>query len=193
MATPRLSIAFPIPKSVIARLQAFQDSWAVPGVLWTDPAQLQLGLLSLGSLPLNDWIAICRCVQKVALDTPPLELQFSGMGGFPNLRRPKSLHVVTVDRTGGLAKLHRTLTDRLFDAGLHQPENRGYVPHLSLGRVPASSNTEAIAVEAMKQEQYDFGKMIAAEVSIFSTEVKRGTLQRETIGHYPLDGEFECP
>jgi 2'-5' RNA ligase len=136
----RLFVALDLPQEVVAALAA----WREPVLRAHDALRpvrrdsLHVTLCFLGWLdeeaigPLSTLVATTgeriRSVPALALGEPLW---------LPR-RRPRALTVGLADREGALARLQRSLAERLAQDGWHEPEGRPYLPHVTVARVRGS-------------------------------------------------------
>ena len=103
---------------------------------WATPESMHVTLLFLGEVDDRELHAVCRAVKEVAASEPPFPLRVSGVGAFPTpaaAEDPLGGH----HRRGGRRSSGSTTTleARMLDLGCYRKEERGYTPHLTLGRV----------------------------------------------------------
>ncbi len=96
---------------------------------WVDPEAIHLTLVFLGELPdpvpIANALEACRCV--------PMDLTVSGLGVFPNRRRPAVLWAGLAEPTGSLLKLQAEIAKALTP--FVEPERRAFKAHLTLARI----------------------------------------------------------
>lgn len=132
----RSFIAIELPDEIRHALAEVQKNLRrdVGGVRWVEPGSIHLTLKFLGDIPAEQIQPIAAAAMGVVQDEPPLGLGVSGLGAFPNPRRPR---VIWVGIGGDVARLGRLQT-RLEEAlePLEFPrEERAFRPHLTVGRV----------------------------------------------------------
>src|SRR5215471_16910115 len=93
MPRTRTFIAVEIGEAICDNAVALQESLAKTGasVKWVTPESMHVTLLFLGEVDDRELHAVCRAVQEIAAREPPFPLRVSGVGAFPNTRRPKIL------------------------------------------------------------------------------------------------------
>jgi 2'-5' RNA ligase len=109
-------------------------------------------------------------------------MRVRGTGAFPTPRRPKTLWAGIADESGTLQSLHRQLEARLIDAIGYRPEERGYTPHLTLGRVKPQSDTTVLAAELGRLSEWDGGEVLVQELRIYRSELRREGPEYTVIG-----------
>ena len=105
-------------------------------VAWTRPGQWHLTLQFLGDWPPTPLAALQEAC--AGLDPgPPFVLRPGGLGGFPNLRRPRVLflHLQDDGQAARLAERLRAEVSRIWPDG--PQDTKPLRPHLTLARVRA--------------------------------------------------------
>jgi 2'-5' RNA ligase len=190
MPRTRTFIAVETSADIRASAGALQESLARTGaqVKWTSPETMHVTLLFLGEVDDRDLHSICRTVREVAASEPPFPLRVSGVGAFPTPRRPKILWAGLTEGAEELQRLHRKLEAKLIDLGCYRKEERGYTPHLTLGRVQRETDEFALARELPKLQSWDGGRTVVEEVLVFSSELQRTGPEYTVLGRGELAG-----
>ena len=134
---------------------------------------MHVTLLFLGEVDEREVVDVCRVVKDVAGREPPFPLRVSGVGAFPNTRRPKTVWAGVTDGAEPLRRLYGLIEARLLDLGGYRKEERAYTPHLTLGRVRAESGGHALAAELPKLLAWNGGQTTVDEVVVFASELTR--------------------
>ena len=122
-------------RSVLADLQNRLKAVVPPKtVRWTAPQNIHLTLHFLGEVEVNEVEQVSRAVKTAASHCRPFSLTLTGLGCFPNTRRPRIVWVGVRGETELLVALHQTLGEGLKVIDF-KPEVRPYSPHLTIGRV----------------------------------------------------------
>jgi 2'-5' RNA ligase len=101
---------------------------------------------------------------------PSFEVEFSGVGVFPNIRR---ISVVWIGITGGqerLVEIFQQLEPKLRQIGL-AADNKGFSPHLTIARVRSGLNKDELAKSIESMREVQFGKM-----GVQAVRLKKSTL-----------------
>jgi 2'-5' RNA ligase len=132
----RSFIAIDLPHEVRLILDQVQRELkgSVTGVRWVRPEGIHLTLKFLASIPPEQVAAIAAAVGKAIHREPPLALNLSGLGAFPNPRRPRVIWVGIGGEVERLSRLQARLEEALEPLGFPR-EERSFRPHLTLGRV----------------------------------------------------------
>ena len=190
MPRTRTFIAVDIAKGMREHAVALQESLAKSGagVKWATPESMHVTLLFLGEVDDRDLPAICRAVQEATEREPPFTLRVSGVGAFPNMRRPKILWAGITEGKESLQRLYGDIETRLLDLRLYRKEERGYTPHLTLGRVRGESDGSMLAPEIARRAEWDGGSTTVDEVVVFGSELARDGPVHTVIGRGGLKG-----
>lgn len=159
---------------------------AAPDVKWATPESMHVTLLFLGEVDDRELHTVCKAVKAAAAGEPPFSLRVSGLGAFPTPRRPKVLWAGISDGVEPLQRLHAALEERMLDLGCYRKEERGYTPHLTLGRVTGETDAFTVAAEIPKRESWQGGRFAVEEVLVYSSENERGGPVYTVIGRAPL-------
>jgi 2'-5' RNA ligase len=157
-------------------------------VRWTAPESMHVTLVFLGEVDERDLNAVCRVVKAVARREPPFVVRASGVGAFPNARRPKTLWAGITEGAENLQRLTAMLETELQALGCYRQENRAYTPHLTLGRVKADSAGHAIAAEFPKLMTWNGGQFAVEELLVYASDLTRDGPEYTVMGRGPLQG-----
>jgi 2'-5' RNA ligase len=132
------------------------------------PEVMHLTLRFLGEIPKATVDKVKEAMDSVRFQ--PFEVEFIGLGVFPNTRR---INVVWVGFKQGEEKLNdifHQLEPKLRQIGL-PPDNKGFSPHMTLARVKSAVNRHALAqfVESLREQE--FGAM-----PVRAVRLKKSTL-----------------
>jgi RNA 2',3'-cyclic 3'-phosphodiesterase len=175
MARSRIFIGIEIDDAMREQIATLQAVLAESGatVKWVDRQNLHVTLLFLGDVDDRDLYAISKIVSTASRREPPFRLSVSGVGAFPNLRRPKTIWAGITEGTETLQRIHVALEEPLIDLGCYRQEERSYTPHLTLGRTQSEVDSNVLSAELPKHVQWDGGETMIEELVIFSSELRR--------------------
>lgn len=190
MARIRTFIAVDIDPAVRDRAAALQEKLASAdsGVKWVEPESMHITLLFLGDVPELDLVPICRSVIAGAQDVAPFTMAINGLGAFPNSRRPKVLWAGITEGADSLRLLHQTIETPLLETGCYRQEERGYNPHLTLGRLNAEDRTDAWAKILTNHADWEGGITQVTEVLVMRSELRRDGPVYSIMGRGKLKG-----
>lgn len=190
MARARTFIGVEVGEAIRDSALALQHTLAKTGaaVNWTPAGNFHLTLLFLGEVDDRDLPALCRIVAEVAATEPPFTVCVSGVGAFPNARRPKTLWAGITDGATELVRLHDALEQPLLDLGCYRREDRAYTPHLTLGRVKSDEDGNKLVAELSKHLAWSGGQTTVTEVVLFNSELRRDGPEYTALGRGRLRG-----
>ena len=140
-------------RSAIARVQGKFKRLAPPGsVKWVAPEGIHLTLKFLGDTPASRLGAIETMLRAACVDSAPFEFSVEGRGCFPNMRRPRVVWVAVRDKGQALTRLQAAIERHVAPLGW-PTEERGFSPHLTLGRVSKGASPAAEAAVGQMVEQ----------------------------------------
>jgi len=114
--------------NLIAQFRSHND-----GIRWVSTANLHLTLKFLGpAVPPEQIDRLKPELEMIAADIVPFEIEVSGVGGFPDLRRPNVLWVGL--RSDALIELASRVDQAAVRCGFAR-EQRAFNGHLTIGRV----------------------------------------------------------
>ncbi|MFM8270896.1 MAG: RNA 2',3'-cyclic phosphodiesterase [Gemmata sp.] len=191
MGRTRTFIGVGTGDSIRASAAALQKELAklASGVNWVAPESMHVTLLFLGEVDDRELHAVCKAVKAVAAAEAPFTLRVSGVGAFPNARRPKVVWGGVTDGAEPLARLYSALEEEMLELGCYRTEERGYTPHLTLGRVSKPEAGLALAPELPKRMAWQGGHTGVEEVLVYSSELDAAGPVYTVIGRAPLTGK----
>lgn len=140
-------------------------------VKWVEAENLHLTLKFLGEVPEGQIAAITETLSAIAQATPTFAFAVKGVGGFPDLRRPRVLWV-GVEAPKELLTLHRQIEQGMERLGF-APEGRPYHPHITIGRVKAMQGL-APTLDILKEHADTlFGTVTVRHLTLFRSDLSR--------------------
>jgi len=190
MRRTRTFIGFALPRDMVAKVAALQDELrkAHPGVHWVEPANIHLTLLFLGDLDDRELVDVCRVVDRIAAKEEPIGIALSGVGAFPTPRRPKTLWAGVSIGADDVLDLHSKVEGALVEKKLYVRDVRGFVPHVTLGRVQNDEASQAIAPLLPALETWEGGKALLSEAIVYRSDLRRDGPEYTVMGRGSLRG-----
>ena len=99
----------------------------------TAPERVHLTLKFMGEVPPGDLPRLIPALERLDQHGTPFEASTSGFGAFPSTRRARILWAGIGDGSEELGSLARAVEHLLKPEGFG-PEDKPFVPHLTLGR-----------------------------------------------------------
>lgn len=176
-------------RMAIARVQGKFKRQAPPGsVKWVAPDGIHLTLKFLGDTLVSRVDEIETALQAACASFTSFEFSVEGRGCFPNTRRPRVVWVAVRDKGQMLARL-QTAVER-YVAPLGWPaEERGFSPHLTLGRVAkgASPAMEAAVGQMVESSVVEaIGVQRVTAVNLIASDLRPTGAVYTTLASVPL-------
>ncbi|MER3397706.1 MAG: RNA 2',3'-cyclic phosphodiesterase [Chloroflexota bacterium] len=188
----RLFVAIDLTAELKAALAELQNSlrrlWLGAPIRWVDPAGIHLTLKFLGEVGADRLEAIFAALERGTAGVEPFELKIGGLGFFPSGRRTRVIWVGVNEATGRLAKLQRQVEAGLEPLGF-APENREFVPHLTLGRL--KTPTSLLPPDASLADR-PLGRMPVREVVLMESRLSPTGATYRPVRVFPLEPVGTC-
>lgn len=169
----RLFVAVNLPAAEKLRIAALLDQLRdlQSPVRWLDGESLHITMKFLGEVPETEVPSITSALDRCVANANVFDVDVSGFGAFPSVSRPR-IFWIGVEPSNALIELQQNV-----EAGLErlnfEPEERGYTPHITIGRVPNAAKADGAVVDRMRRiVQYK------ARVSVESVDLMRSHLGR---------------
>jgi len=154
------------------------------GIRWTRRANLHLTIRFLGGdVPAAMVTALDAELDRIASNTAPLTLRARGCGVFPNLSRPR---VVWIDLQGEPLIQLATRVEQAAQACGFIAEDRGYVPHLTIGRVRDLHRWSLIRSILVASADRLFGASTIDSMILYRSVLGPESSTYEELARYPL-------
>lgn len=186
----RVFIAINLPETVKKELSSFQFKWPELPCRWVKKDNLHITLAFLGYLTDEELVEVCKITKETASKHSPF---------FVNLRKiiygpPKTtarLVWVEGEKSEELAKLRNDLEAELvgLSSELESERGRGYLPHLTLGRL---RQWEFRKIEPEERPEINEDINLSFEVSsidVMESRLKRGGPEYDILESVPLSKE----
>lgn len=128
------------------------------GVRWVRHDGVHLTLKFIGEIELSQLDEIAAAIEKVIKNYRPFKIKLSGKGAFPNLKRPKVFWIGISEVENTIRQIQEDIETALEKIG-YPREERGFSPHLTLGRVKFQDptvNKISLELERMKVDEIEF-------------------------------------
>ena len=186
MEAVRTFICLQLPAFARDRLASTQQRLRESGaqVSWVKPHNIHLTLKFLGSVPAKRLQDVVRAVQRAAAPAPPIPLELTMLGCFPNRRAPRVIWAELKELPEALEGLQQRVEKELVAAAF-SPESRPFSPHFTLGRVRSGRNIRKLAV-AMQAERLEPLLFEAAEVVVMASQLHASGALYTPVSRVPL-------
>ena len=175
-----------VSDEVEAALARFIDKVRSPddGIAWTRRDKLHVTLKFLGAaidpakLP-----ALEEALKRITRDSSVLRVRTHGIGGFPDLRRPRVIW--TGLECDALVDLAARIEGAAVDAGFDRAE-RPWAPHLTIGRVRDPRKAKQLRARLESAGDPEFGESRISEVSLYRSHLLSEGSTYERLAVFPL-------
>ena len=169
----RCFIAISLPEELKAKISGIQEKLKSAGadVSWTRPEGMHLTLKFFGEIEDKRIPKIEKALDAVVDGIPTFTLSVSGMGTFPDMRRPRVIWIGLKEEGGNLLRLQRGVEEELKKTGF-QSEDRRFTPHITLGRIRSNKNTDKLLRLIEEGKVEELGSFDVSEVHLIKSELK---------------------
>jgi RNA 2',3'-cyclic 3'-phosphodiesterase len=102
-------------------------------IRWVALENMHLTLKFLGDIPSENVEVLTQLIHAQADSFNSFDIHLSGIGSFPNPRRPRVIYV-GIPAPAALEAFQRQMESAIHRLG-YNPEERAFAPHLTIGRV----------------------------------------------------------
>ena len=171
MAEIRAFIAVDLPKEIKMEIDkmiaGFRQTDA--GIRWVKAANLHLTLRFLGNISEESVPSLADNIRGNVGGFGSFDMSLSGLGGFPNLRRPRVIWVGTGTGTEKLKGLASRVEKAAFDSGFGKAD-KPFSSHLTIGRVKYPKGLDRL-LEQIEKTAYDSRLFNVGQVVIFKSDL----------------------
>ena len=167
----RLFVAINPPGAVRERIGAgTAELRRLGGVRWVDPGALHITLKFIGASEEGRADQVSASLRRVAADHAPFDVELSGVGAFPSLRRPRVVWV-GMGPSPELARLQGEIEAALEELGIER-EERGFSAHITLGRARRGSAVDAQRLESLARRVAIRGSWRVESVDLMESRLR---------------------
>ena len=169
----RCFIAISLPEELKAKISGIQEKLKAAGadVSWTRPEGMHLTLKFFGEIEDKRIPKIEKALDAVVNGIPTFTLSVSGMGTFPDMRRPRVIWIGLKEDGGNLLRLQKGVEEELKKTGFPS-EDRRFTPHITLGRIRSNKNTDKLLRLIEEEKVEELGSFDVSEVHLIKSELK---------------------
>ena len=148
----RAFIAVELPleiRNAVYKAMASLQKEIGPAVRWVPVENLHLTLKFLGDVSPTNVEMLSQMLRVEADLFPCFDLRLHGLGSFPNLKRPRVIYI-GVQAPATFEGLQRGIESASRKLG-YESEERGFSPHLTIGRVRHASRVTAAERQTIRR------------------------------------------
>lgn len=186
--TFRAFVAIDLPDSVRSSLAAAQQTLKSYGfrVKWVRPQSIHLTLKFLGNIEVAQADAVVDAMTQAAKGCATMALAPSGLGVFPNARRPRVLWVGIGGQLDRLKDLQQALEAQLADVGFPK-ESRPFKGHLTLGRVKGKIAAPRLQAALADLGTFEADSFEANQIILFKSQLQSSGAVYTKVAEVNLD------
>ncbi len=186
----RVFVAMDVPEEVLRNIAQLMKELAtvVRGARWVRTEGMHVTLKFIGETSAEMVERVKSSLADIR-SASPVELNFRGVGCFPNERRPRVLWA-GIEASGNLAELAAEVESRLAALGIPR-EERTFRPHLTLARFNEPQSQPRLAEAMQKLSTREFGATRTGELHLYQSKLKPGGAEYTrlaTFNFFPLSG-----
>ena len=159
---------------------------AASGVRWVKPDSLHVTLKFIGEMKPTDLPVAIDCLQEAARAVEPFTMSVAGLSGFPPRGTPRVVHVHADGPGDVFERMHKAVEQGLAEELGVSPENRKYIPHITLGRV--KNRGKCPPLETMKEAvaDDDFGEVNVGSFVLMESDLQPDGAVYTVLHRFPL-------
>ena len=176
----RLFVAISLPESVKQRLDGIIKP--IRGVRWQDTSQMHLTLRFIGDVEDE---AVNRLRELLGnISRPSFNMTIHGLGSFPGKGYPRVIWA-GVEQIQALMDLQNDVEQACRETGL-EPEQRSFIPHITLGRVNSASRDE-VHTYIKSLVDFEVNNIPVDTFTLYSSELRIDGAVHMPVKTYPLE------
>lgn len=167
----RTFIAIELPESIKRKIGEVQTPLKKTDafVSWVKPGNIHVTLKFLGEVPEDKIEEVFAATEKALQATKPFTMSLEGMGGFPNLRRPRVIWIGAGSGQEKLSGLAKRIEEEMEEIGFPR-EKRRFSAHFTIGRVKSPRNIERLA-ELVESTDFQTEEIQVTEVVVMKSQL----------------------
>ncbi len=121
---------------------------------FVEPKNIHVTIRFLGEIAQDMLERVFEEMKKVSFKS--FEIQFNGVGTFPNLNRPSVIWIGISGGADALSSIFDQLEPKLLGLGF-SPDRRGFSPHVTIARVNSGLHIAELVQEITSLRELEFG------------------------------------
>ena len=140
-------------------------------VSWCAPESMHLTLLFLGDSPAECVPDLGRALDTVAAGFHPFTFTTEGLGTFGPARSPRVVWCGVCEGHETIVRLQAAVCEAARSLGFFWSDTRPYSPHITLGRVKASTGSDTLMHSLSAHAHDTFGTTRATEIRLLRSQL----------------------
>lgn len=179
-----IEISAHIRAAIVSLLQEFRT--IAPQVKWVRPENLHLTLKFLGEADPGKLGSIEHSLAAIH-SAPPVTLDFTGLGFFPNAQRPRILWAA-INSSSNLQSIVSEIDGALHLLGFPH-DDRTFTPHLTLARIQQQTLPPKLIGTIAQNSSRCFGSCEAREFHLIESKLKPAGAEYTTLQSFSFVAE----
>jgi len=186
----RCFIAIEIPETIKKSVLDIIDSLRKSGadVKWLTDENLHITLQFLGETDESLIPAIKGALDKILATYSPFYIKIANVGCFPDGRRPRIIWV-GMEEAQTLITLRKDIATEMVKFG-YQKEERGFTPHVTIGRVKSNRNMGELLRRLEEFKIADFPGFEVQNIRLMKSELKPSGAKHYCLAEIPIGGSI---
>ena len=177
----RCFVAVDLPEEIREKVGRLQSMIATEGLRQVRPELVHVTIKFLGDVPEGKIKNMKEALTEVK--AAPFTARLVGMGAFPG----RSVRVVWLGLEGDFSSLYSKVEAATNPLG-YPPEERGFTPHVTIGRVgrPNAGTSRELLAKIGSQSTVDLGSFMVTEFYLKKSTLTPGGPIYEDLARFPL-------
>ncbi|MBI3810979.1 MAG: RNA 2',3'-cyclic phosphodiesterase [Nitrospirae bacterium] len=169
----RVFVALELPSAIKEAAAAIQRELITSkaAVGWVRAEGMHLTLKFLGEVSPSQLPGIKEALRDAVEGTGPLKISVRGIGVFPNSKNPRVVWLGIQTDDDRLLQLQERI-DRALEVTGFPPEQHGFRPHLTLGRIKSSRGLDELMKAVAAQDRFLAGDCRLKELHLIQSELR---------------------
>ncbi len=187
MPTLRTFIAVEIDDDTRNKISQIQNSFKnhKTGIKLVAPNNIHITLIFIGNIEISKISEIDKELQSFISAIKPFEILPKKIGYFPNIKNPKIIWIGIEDGKEILIKLNEKIKPLLKNCKI-TTEDRDFHPHITIGRIKSSNNTEKLKTVLLNLPEQRFNPIYINSISLIESNLTPEGPQYKTIVKWEL-------
>ncbi len=157
------------------------------GIRWVAPDNIHLTLKFFGDINQEQVDDIKKIISSVCIDIRPMTLKIRGLGGFPDMDRPK---ILWAGLDGEIKRLFKfqTLIDKTLQKMNFAMDKKNFLPHLTIGRIKKPKKCDILKKEITDINLLKTTKWRVDNIVLFKSQLMPGGAFYTHLWDFPLNG-----
>lgn len=177
----------PVAQAIDAALQRVRRPG--DGVSWVRAKNVHYTLRFLGDLSAARLAAACRAAEAAVVGVPRFDVALGPAGAFPDARRPRVFWLGAATGGEALVLLARSVAVALEREGF-APDDKPFVPHLTVGRVrEAGAKTAGETAGRLGEEAFPRDPFAVDALVVVKSTLSPGGSRYDPVARILLTGD----